>query len=204
MSSILTDEHTKEALHPFLLSDLKEGLIVSLYDWIEMYYGRTRIEIDAWATLISELKWFEDPIIQQALINFCTTKAETKRYKPFVAISNRILELAPGVLPGVPAKGCYPVDDICFATTASNDVLPIPEHGLLAARRRPDIGAMRRAQVPNFKAGERMGWTHFLSYTEVKAQKDLRRPLDVMRASRGLSSTDDWEKAHPKQVSLSC
>ena len=99
-----------------------------MYDWVQNSLGRSSAEIEKWSTIISDQKWFEDPVIQESLIEYCCTKYETLRYVPFAALANRILDLARGNLPGVPKENSYPIDDICFVDNSKYEVEKILQH----------------------------------------------------------------------------
>ena len=123
---------------------------------------------------------------------------EADRYDPFVHLANRILELARGNLPGVGQN--YPVDNFCFAQNAFKTVRPTPEHGALAARRRPDIlGLSLLDALKLHKEKGCVGWPNILMWGELKLwSKALHESLNEERMSQGLTPLDsagwpvDW------------
>lgn len=190
------EQYKWETVHPYVVQDLEDAHIVALYDWVKIFYGRTRNEIDKWTLLISKLRWFEDSIIQTALYDYCCTREEAGRYDPLVRLLDRIVELARGALPGVPAKDSYPVDDLCFANCAHHEVVPIPEHGPLGARCCPDIAVLRRRHALQLTTkGGKIRWPNLLLYWKLRAWQNLTEMLDAERQRRKLPPAQEWMTA---------
>ncbi|THH00125.1 hypothetical protein EW026_g2350 [Hermanssonia centrifuga] len=181
---MLKSNHKNETVHPYVKRDVEAAKQIPFYAWTEGALNLTKADIDTWASAIDELNWFQDPIIEDALTEFAAhSNREVHRYIPFVTIANRILELAKGTLPDVPHS--YPIDDIQFVKNDPTFLLRIPEHGELAAFRRPDILVLRGVHAPLVGGARSPGvaWSDVLAFTEFKrCRKNLRDLLAAVRS----------------------
>ncbi|THH00129.1 hypothetical protein EW026_g2354 [Hermanssonia centrifuga] len=181
---MLKSNHKNETVHPYVKQDVEAAKQIPFYAWTEGALNLTKGDIDAWASAIDELNWFQDPIIEDALTEFAVhSNREVHRYIPFVTIANRILELAKGTLPDVPHS--YPIDDIQFVKNDPTFLLRIPEHGELAAFRRPDILVLRGVHAPLVGGARSPGvaWSDVLAFAEFKrCRKNLRDLLAAVRS----------------------
>ncbi|PSS03723.1 hypothetical protein PHLCEN_2v3948 [Hermanssonia centrifuga] len=181
---MLKSNHKNETVHPYVKRDVEAAKQIPFYAWTEGALNLTKADIDTWASAIDELNWFQDPIIEDALTEFAVhSNREVHRYIPFVTIANRILELAKGTLPDVPHS--YPIDDIQFVKNDPTFLLRIPEHGELAAFRRPDILVLRGVHAPLVGGARSPGvaWSDVLAFAEFKrCRKNLRDLLAAVRS----------------------
>ena len=204
VSGIVLDDHEIPSIDPYVLHDLQHATQSDTRDWCTVILGKNERELDIWRQKIKEQKWFHDHHIQQALIDFCTVGTETARYEPFTRVANRLVHLARGNLPGIPNKNSFPIDDICFAIHSDRPVEPIPEHGILAAERKPDIVMARRSdccEAPTKKGKMKLRWTQIISFMEFKATRNLRAILDNKRVEEGLPFI--WQQNPTKKVRYS-
>ncbi|KAF7798384.1 hypothetical protein EIP86_009605 [Pleurotus ostreatoroseus] len=193
-----TQDHSRESVHPYVREDLRRAKVAPFFAWTGAALRLPKSKIQARARKIAQLRWFHDEIIQTALVNYVSARTEADRYDPFVHLANRILELARGNLPGVGQN--YPVDNFCFAQNAFKTVRPTPEHGALAARRRPDIFGLSLLDALNlYKAKGCVGWPNILMWGELKLwSKALIETLNEERIAHGLTPLDsagcpvDW------------
>ncbi|KAJ3552550.1 hypothetical protein NM688_g4094 [Phlebia brevispora] len=182
-------DHDRESIHPYVREDLKCAKVVGFYTWTESVLGLPSTKIVARAREIAKLRWFEDRIIQDALVDYCRGTTEKARYDPFVHLVNRVIELARGKLSGV---GVYPVKDFCIANNSDRVVQTIPEHGGLGAKRRPDFLGLPLAKAAKLYTPKgSVHWSDILCWGELKQVTILTEPLDKERQARGLSALDD-------------
>ncbi|KAF7798369.1 hypothetical protein EIP86_009590 [Pleurotus ostreatoroseus] len=199
--------HDRNSIHAYVCEDLRRARSVSLYTWTEAVFGLPSTKMHARARKIAELKWFEDEVIQEALVDFVRSSYEVERYDPFVHLTNRIIELARGALPGVGKK--YPIDDFCFANSANNVIRPTPEHGALAAKRKPDtLGLTVPDALQLYEPGGTVGWPSLLTWGELKGRlgKPVIAVFNERRIAHGLTALDssgvpkDWSKERIEAV----
>ena len=179
--------HSKEEIHPFVLQDLKHSKHTPIDTFTKNVFGlhtRTRVQ---WCKEIAEQRWFEDPVIEQALADYCAAKSEKERYEPFVRFLNRVLELAPGNLSGIPKENPYPLGDVCFADHHNKFVAKIEEHYPLGATRSPDIVCVLREVAERIKDGGKAEWSDIATWFELKHLDILTGILAAERERRGLS-----------------
>ncbi|KAJ3531015.1 hypothetical protein NM688_g7634 [Phlebia brevispora] len=182
-------DHDRESIHPYVREDLKGAKAVGFFSWTEAVLGMSSTKLLARAREIAKLRWFEDKIIQDALIDYCRGTTEKARYNPFVHLSNRIAELARGKLTGVSK---YPVNDFCIANNSDRVVQTIPEHGALGAKRRPDLlGLSQSTAVKLYSPRGSVHWFDILFWGELKQINVLVEPLSKERKGRYMSSLDD-------------
>ncbi|KAJ3552552.1 hypothetical protein NM688_g4093 [Phlebia brevispora] len=182
-------DHDRESIHPYVREDLKGAKAVGFFSWTEAVLGISSTKLLARAREIAKLRWFEDKIIQEALIDYCRGTTEKARYNPFVHLSNRVVELARGKLAGVSK---YPVNDFCIANNSDRVVQTIPEHGALGAKRRPDLlGLSQSTAVKLYSPRGSVHWFDILFWGELKQINVLVEPLSKERKARYMSSLDD-------------
>lgn len=195
------DNHDRNSIHAYVCEDLRRAQSVSLFTWTEAVFGLPSTKMHARARKIAELKWFEDEVIQDALVDFVRSTYEVERYNPFVHLTNRIMELARGALPGVSKN--YPIDDFCFANSANNVIRPTSEHGALAAKRKPDtLGLMISDALQLYESGGSVGWPSLLTWGELKGRlgPPVITVLNERRIAHGLTPLtrsgvpQDWSK----------
>ncbi len=160
-------QQTQESIHPYIEQDLGDADIVDVYPWVEAAFGVPKHRIDEWTSKIGELRWFDDETVQQSLDEFCKAETEPKRYKPFCRLANRIILLARGNLPGVPATNSYPVDSVTFVAT-SRAVANIQEHGELGANRVLDATLTHGKASGSILRGGQIAWVDVLHTVELK------------------------------------
>lgn len=165
--------HTRDSIHPYIEQDLRDAESVDIYPWVEAAFGVPRQHIDKWTSKIGELKWFDDEIIQQSLDTFCQVPDEPKRYKPFCKLANRIIALARGKLPYIPAANSYPVDSITFGATSGRAVAKIPEHGELGATRLLDVTVTHGQAYRDYLSGKGIAWSDVLHSVQLKRNADV-------------------------------
>ncbi|PSR82194.1 hypothetical protein PHLCEN_2v6117 [Hermanssonia centrifuga] len=161
-------------MRSFAKHDLQDSLRdVPLETWIEAVLGVSPRLLNQWITCIRKLNWFRDRIIGCALTDYArpTVTEESDIYKPFARITNRILELAKGTLPGV--GDIYPIEDIKVVVNGPTSVERILVHGALGVSRQPDLLFVRGAQKDlSSDIGSR--WVDVLAFLEFKLEnKDL-------------------------------
>ncbi|PSR72434.1 hypothetical protein PHLCEN_2v11693 [Hermanssonia centrifuga] len=194
-SHIENSSHVKSTIHPYVRQDLARTKYIPLYAWTQSVLGLSEKDIDESAAHIRRLRWFDDPVIREGLVDFCSTPPdathEKARYDPFAAIVNRAFELAKRELPGIPSS--YPIDDICLIRNDPKYVQCIPEHGKLGAQRSPDLLFVRGAQATKLRGSKtaRVRWVDILGWSEFKAsEKDVIELLNRQRKEYGLSIID--------------
>ena len=123
-----TNRPTRSSVDPLVKRDLLNSKASApFYVWLKVVLRLPRPTLDEWVAMIRAQKWFEDRIIQDSFVYYCSALKEEYRYTPFITIANRILQLARGSIPGVPATGSYPMDDICYVNSSSSVVRTVPE-----------------------------------------------------------------------------
>ncbi len=170
--------------------DLRDNLQeVTLETWIEAVLGLSPRRLNQWTTRIKNLDWFQDRVIRRALTDYArpTVTEKSDIYKPFARITNRILELAKGTLPGV--GDIYPIEDVKVVVNGSTQVECIPEHGRLGVSRQPDLLFVRGAQnnlSSDIESPAR--WVDVLAFLEFRLINKglLIQTLNNCRKGRGL------------------
>ena len=201
-----TSSHTTGDIHPYVAADLLNyHAVVPLYAWIEAVCHVSRAQLIDRMARIKTLKWFEDEVIQAALVDFASNK-EKGRYTPFAKIANRILELAPGNIPGITKKSPYPIPDPHFIDNSTKPIKRIPEHGSVGAQRKPDVLCLRQSKADEISgdATARVEWTDILHWWEIKYNRLLIDNLREERLSRGMSTLrPDGQPVPSQRVSFS-
>ena len=188
-ASCTMTEHSKDDIHPFVKQDLKDSKFATINKFYRNIFGLSVETRLLWASVIAEQRWYEDPVIEQALADYCAAKVEKDRYEPFVRFLNRVLELAPGNLPGVPQENPYPLGDVCFVDHHRRYVSKIEEHYPLGANRSPDIVCVLREVAQRINKGGPDGkaeWSDILHWWELKQLDVLTDVLAADRERRGL------------------
>ncbi|KAJ3526337.1 hypothetical protein NM688_g8273 [Phlebia brevispora] len=186
-----TVEASVDGVHPFVKQDLEDAQTVPLDQWISAVLKGPPDRLKSWASRIGELKWFEDEIIQSNLKLYCTAVNEKARYLPFVTLANRIIELARGTIPGIRKTKSYPIDTIQFLQNSTHDVLRIPEHRGLGAKRKLDVLVTHGAAARNLQKTKKISWVDILQWWELKkAGAKLLEELSDERVSRGMTKLD--------------
>lgn len=187
---LLMSSHTKDTVHPYVREDIKDSKVKALYEWLDVLLDLPKQTVLRWASQIGQNDWFNDPIIAKSLCEYCEAKQENERYAPWCALLNRILELAPGQLDGVPADDPWPIDDLCFVNHSEKEVGRTTEHGLRGARRLPDIAAMRAAAAKALDDPKgKTAWSDFLFWHELKYHINLTDALNKEIAEREAQSS---------------
>ena len=196
--------HANEEIHPYVANDLLSShTVVPLYVWVDAVCHVSLTRLISWMTKIKALHWFEDEVIQASLITYCSNK-EPGRYAPFVKIANRILELAPGKIPGIRKRSPYPIPDIHFIDHSAKAVTRIPEHGTVGAQRKPDVLCLRKPHADEQGPAARVQWTDILHWWEIKYNRLLIDNLREERLSRGMSTLrPDGQPVPSQRVSFS-
>lgn len=177
--------HTPEIVHPYVRRDITCSQVKPLYDWLDALLDLPAKTLNNWASQISQLRWFDDPIITQSLRQYCAATEEKERYTPWCILINRVLELAPGHLDGISEKNPYPIDDICFVDHSEHEVARPEEHGMRGARCCPDIACMRAEAAKALSdSTNRTKWSDFLSWWEVKLFQNLLEKLENEKVAR--------------------
>ncbi|THH01962.1 hypothetical protein EW026_g802, partial [Hermanssonia centrifuga] len=185
--SILTVEHTNDTVHPYIRRDVKHAEQVPFDVWIAAVLKLNNPKLKSWVQYIKQHRWHEDSVIQNSLARFATAEKETARYEPLADLSNRILDMAKGHLPGVKS---YPIDDITMTRNDPSPLNRIPEHGPLGAVRKPDLLLVRGEKLET--SGSKVvkfDWTDVLKFSEVKAFQLLSDAYDKLRRDRRLPET---------------
>ncbi len=187
--------HKKEVVHPYVREDLAETKYIPLYAWTQAVLGLSGRDIEERAAYIRRLRWFEDPVIRDALIAFCSTPPDTRRevgrYQPFADIANRAFELAKGNLPNVPDS--YPIHDICVVRNDPKSIQRIPQHEM-GADRSPDLLFIRGADKWKLEGSKpkRLRWVDIMAWLEFKASiKDLMGTFNRESKEYGLHTIDE-------------
>ncbi len=187
LESILTVEHTNDTVHPYIRRDVKHAEQVPFDVWIAAVLKLNKTKLKSWVQYIKQHRWHEDSVIQNSLARFATAEKETARYEPLADLSNRILDMAKGHLPGVKS---YPIDDITMTRNDPSPLNRIPEHGPLGAVRKPDLLLVRGEKLET--SGSKVvkfDWTDVLKFSEVKAFQLLSDAYDKLRRDRRLPET---------------
>lgn len=186
--SIPLTQHTDDDINPFVRQDLENATAVDVDVFLDNLIC-PRAQRRQWMAEIGQLRWYADRVMQQALSDYCAAKNEKQRYNPFVKMMNRALELAPGNLSGVPKDRPYPLGDLSFANHSHRQVKKIPEHGIYAGRRLPDIVLVSHEvadKIETTKDG-RAEWTDILFWCEAKFGITREEDLAEENEDRGLS-----------------
>lgn len=184
-TSLLMSNHTKEEIHPYVRQDLSDSKVKTIDEWVDATLDVPPRRLERWAAQIGEQKWFEDPIIASSLKGYCEAPTEKRRYPHYIALCNRLLELAPGHLEGISEEDPYPIPDVCFADHSAKEVSLIEQHGTKGARRRPDILCTRRSVANTLsKAKGRATWSDILHWAELKFWQYLGEDLENEKESR--------------------
>ncbi|THG98028.1 hypothetical protein EW026_g4103 [Hermanssonia centrifuga] len=188
LESILTVEHTNNTVHPYIKRDVKHAEQVSFDVWIAAVLKLDNSKLKSWIQHIKQHRWHEDSVVQDSLARFATAEKETARYEPLADLSNRILDMAKGHLPGVKS---YPIDDIKMIRNDPSALNCIPEHGSLGAVRKPDLLLVRGEKLETSDSKVvKFDWTDVLKFSEVKAFQILADAYDELRRDRGLPDVD--------------
>ncbi|KAJ3543285.1 hypothetical protein NM688_g5874 [Phlebia brevispora] len=191
-------DHDRKSIHPYVREDLRHAKHVGFFVWTEAVLGLSQTKLLSRAREIGKLRWFEDSIIQNALIDYCRVTSEKRRYDPFIHLVNRIVELASGKLPGV--DKVYPIKDFCIANNADRVVKPISEHGSMGAKRRPDfLGLSATNAVKLYTKGGSVEWKDILFFGELKYVSCISEMLSKERQLRDMSHLD--KEGFPPDVS---
>lgn len=188
-SSFILSDHDRASIHAFLGQDINNAQKVDFDIFIDAVFGLSSETMKEWSLKIRELNWLEDPDVKTSLESFCSVTQETDRYQPLAILTNRIIELARGSLPGIP--NTFPIDDIRLVRNDPICIQTIPEHGPLGALRKPDLVMIRaihanllerpagpRAVVPGIK------WSHSMVSWELKGHKNLASRLAALLEDR--------------------
>ncbi|PSR97088.1 hypothetical protein PHLCEN_2v4369 [Hermanssonia centrifuga] len=187
LQSSLTVEHT-DPVHPYIRRDVRIAEQIPFDVWIAAVLKLDKSKLKSWIKCIKKHRWHEDSIIEESLTQFATAEKETARYEPLADLSNRILDMAKGHLPGVDA---YPIHDIKMTRNDPAAVNCIPEHGPLGSIRKPDLLLVRGEKLET--SGSDVGnfnWTDVLKFSEVKAFRTLAEAYDQMKRDRRLPFAD--------------
>ncbi|THG97260.1 hypothetical protein EW026_g4697 [Hermanssonia centrifuga] len=187
--------HKTDVVHPYVREDLAETKYIPLYAWTQAVLGLSGKDIEDRAAHIRRLRWFEDPVIRDALIAFCSTPPDTRRevgrYQPFADIANRAFELAKGNLPDIPES--YPIHDICVVRNDPQNIRRIAQHEL-GADRSPDLLFIRGADKWKLEGSKpkRVRWVDIMAWLEFKASfKDLMGAFNRESKEYGLHTIDE-------------
>ncbi|KAF7794434.1 hypothetical protein EIP86_005568 [Pleurotus ostreatoroseus] len=226
-SASLLTQHSRASVHVYIQEDLKEAQRVGFDIFIETIFGLAADKLAQWTSIIAQEKWHTDDEVARNLKVFCETKQETRRHVPLSNIINRIMQMAPGRLPGVPDK--YPIDDICVRRNNPLHIQTIDTYGALGAKRRPALLTLRGKTAVNLEAvgasqekprQQGVRWVDDLMNWEQKGAVDLQPVLDGMirdradtdqesqssvssneyRSSRAYDSEDDILQAGMKRI----
>ncbi|THG97230.1 hypothetical protein EW026_g4733 [Hermanssonia centrifuga] len=189
LSCLLTVEHTNATVHPYVKQDIACAKSVPYHVWTGAILKLDKNKLKKWVSHIKRREWRNDPIIQEALIQFCGASKETSRYEPYEQIINRILELAKDQLSGLDS---YPIEDIKITRNDPKYIERIPEQGVLGALRKPDLLFVRGAAVERVlsSTNARFRWSDILTFAELKAESGLLPVLNGWRVQQGLSEID--------------
>ncbi|PSR97091.1 hypothetical protein PHLCEN_2v4372 [Hermanssonia centrifuga] len=188
LESIMTVEHTNDTVHPYIRRDVQHAEQVSFDVWIAAVLKLDNSKLKSWIQYIKQHRWHEDSDIQNSLARFATAEKETARYEPLADLSNRILDMARGHLPGVKS---YPIQDIKMTRNDPSALNCIPEHGSLGAVRKPDLLLVRGEKLETSDSRVvKFDWTDVLKFSEVKAFQILADAYDELRRDRGLPDVD--------------
>ncbi|PSS06641.1 hypothetical protein PHLCEN_2v3597 [Hermanssonia centrifuga] len=179
-------EHTNTTVHPYVRQDIACAKSVPYHVWTDAILKLDKKKLKKWVAQIKQREWRSDPVIQEALIQFCGASKETERYEPYVQIINRILELAKDQLAGLDA---YPIEDIKITRNDPKYIERIPEQGVLGALRKPDLLIVGKAAVERTvlsSTNARFHWSDILTFVELKAELGLLPGLNAWRVQQGL------------------
>ncbi|KAJ3549207.1 hypothetical protein NM688_g5203 [Phlebia brevispora] len=142
----LQTERDRDSVHVYIREDIRQAKHVTFNTFIEAVFHLPPARLAQWTSIIRHDKWLADNVIQTNLNLFCKTSLEHSRYDPLCNIINRIIQMAPDRLPGVPAV--YPIDDMCVKRNAL-PIRPMDFPYGLAAIRRPALLTIRGKHIPN-------------------------------------------------------
>ncbi|THG92804.1 hypothetical protein EW026_g8227 [Hermanssonia centrifuga] len=203
LSSLLTVEHTNATVHPYVKQDIACAKSVPYHVWTGAILKLDKRKLKKWVSHIKRREWRNDPVIQEALIQFCGASKETLRYKPYEQIINRILELAKDQFSGLDP---YPIEDIKITRNDPKYIERIPEQGVLGALRKPDLLFVRGVAVDRVLSSKsaKFRWSDILTFAELKAESGLIPAMNGWRVQQGLSEIDPntlKPRAEPRKVS---
>lgn len=183
-----TYTRTRDAVNPYIRQDLRDAKAVSIRTWCKAVFGFPEERLDSWIRSIREKDWFNDPVISQALSDFCKATTEDQRYAAFIAFADHVVKLARGALPGLDDK--YPIDDLVFVDHHAKEVAVIEEHGARGAKRKPDVVGVRRKHAAILLKGGTIRWIDILLPSEFKfdIKRKLAEKLDAERKRRAESA----------------
>ncbi|PSR72849.1 hypothetical protein PHLCEN_2v11286 [Hermanssonia centrifuga] len=189
LSSLLTVEHTNATVHPYVKQDIACAKSVPYHVWTDAILKLDKRKLKKWVSYIKRREWRNDPVIQEALIQFCGASKETLRYKPYEQIINRILEIAKEQFSGLDP---YPIEDIKITRNDPKYIERIPEQGVLGALRKPDLLFVRGVDVDRVLSSKnaRFRWSDILTFAELKAESGLIPAMNGWRVQQGLSEID--------------
>ena len=172
---------TLSSIRTYVVQDLADAAGTTIEDWLNTFLGVNAETFREWRTKIDEEAWFDDPAIQTALTGYCYTTTESKRYEPFIALLNRIIDLGRGNV-NHDGEKTFPIDDLHLMNHSNKYVHANPEQGNAAACRKPDIVLIRKSAIPE---DGRVLWTDILTWFELKVARSISQTLIAERSLRG-------------------
>ncbi|THG94846.1 hypothetical protein EW026_g6698 [Hermanssonia centrifuga] len=116
LSCLLTVEHTNATVHPYVKQDIACAKSVPYHIWTDAILKLDKRKLKKWVAHIKRHEWRKDPVIQEALIQFCELAKDQ-----FGAFDS------------------YPIEDIKITRNDPKYIERIPEQGVLGALRKPDL-----------------------------------------------------------------
>ena len=200
LDGFMDPDRTLDSVHTYIVQDLADAAPTTIEDWLDLYLGVNSATYRQWCAKIVEDNWFDDDSIKKALDDYSATKEEKTRYKPFIQLLTRIIEMGRGTF-HLDSGTDFPIDDVHLFNHSNRYVHPTSEHGNTAAQRKPDIIMMRKAALPE---EDRAQWTDILTWFELKYIKKLNELLASVRAARSVSPTNKAAGAHPHASTVLC
>ena len=182
-SSSTSTLHTKALDDPPILSEVMPLSHCVLPDeWVEAVCGVPRTTLEQWTSIIKAHNFFEDPLIDKALTQFCAAKTEFSRYAPLANLLNRLIELADlhqKEMKDLPAKMSIP--DMVYFRNDPHYMIAPKHQGSLAAQRKPNVVSARRHAMENRKGGKGLEWYKAVLCFELEFEGRLLHELNARR-----------------------
>ena len=148
---------------------LVEAVPTTIADWADMFLGLDLPTFCRWTSAIWQGDWYNDRQIHDALEIYCGASWPDRRHQPFIDIVTRVLTMAPQTLDLDGPKNMYPVGAVAVVGNTGWNLRPIPERGLRAAMRDPDVLLVPEAAEPN--DAEEVEWKDVLTWFELTSHR---------------------------------
>ena len=137
----------------------------SILDWADMFLGLDPTTFQRWTAAITKARWVDDPQIHDALERYCEADDREGRYRPFIELVRRVLELAPKTLDLGGKNNKFKIGEVAVVPTRGYALETVRDHGSRGPKREPDVLLVRKAAEPTAKQLSK--WHEVLTWFEL-------------------------------------